>query len=216
MTKNIRNIKIALIGDSGVGKSSIALRFTNNEFDSSYISTGGAAYSNKIIKKFGETLQLDIWDTAGQERYRSLGKSFYKDAFIVLLVYDITRQESFDNLKNIWYVELERNGEEKPIIAIVGNKIDQYEKENTVDEEEAKKYAGSVNAIFQVVSAKNGDNINDLFNRCLDAYYNLNYPDKVKNIIERRASQRLIPHNNNDGKNNNNKDSNKVKKKKCC
>ena len=216
MTKNIRNIKIALIGDSGVGKSSIALRFTNNEFDSSYISTGGAAYSNKIIKKFGETLQLDIWDTAGQERYRSLGKSFYKDAFIVLLVYDITRQESFDNLKNIWYVELERNGEEKPIIAIVGNKIDQYEKENTVDEEEAKKYAGSVNAIFQVVSAKNGDNINDLFNRCLDAYYNLNYPDKVKNIIERRASQRLIPHNNNDVKNNNNKDSNKVKKKKCC
>ena len=216
MTKNIRNIKIALIGDSGVGKSSIALRFTNNEFDSSYISTGGAAYSNKIIKKFGETLQLDIWDTAGQERYRSLGKSFYKDAFIVLLVYDITRQESFDNLKNIWYVELERNGEEKPIIAIVGNKIDQYEKENTVDEEEAKKYAGSVNAIFRVVSAKNGDNINDLFNRCLDAYYNLNYPDKVKNIIERRASQRLIPHNNNDGKNNNNKDSNKVKKKKCC
>ena len=216
MTKNIRNIKIALIGDSGVGKSSIALRFTNNEFDSSYISTGGAAYSNKIIKKFGETLQLDIWDTAGQERYRSLGKSFYKDAFIVLLVYDITRQESFDNLKNIWYVELERNGEEKPIIAIVGNKIDQYEKENTVDEEEAKKYAGSVNAIFQVVSAKNGDNINDLFNSCLDAYYNLNYPDKVKNIIERRASQRLIPHNNNDVKNNNNKDSNKVKKKKCC
>ena len=216
MTKNIRNIKIALIGDSGVGKSSIALRFTNNEFDSSYISTGGAAYSNKIIKKFGETLQLDIWDTAGQERYRSLGKSFYKDAFIVLLVYDITRQESFDNLKNIWYVELERNGEEKPIIAIVGNKIDQYEKENTVDEEEAKKYAGSVNAIFRVVSAKNGDNINDLFNSCLDAYYNLNYPDKVKNIIERRASQRLIPHNNNDGKNNNNKDSNKVKKKKCC
>ena len=216
MTKNIRNIKIALIGDSGVGKSSIALRFTNNEFDSSYISTGGAAYSNKIIKKFGETLQLDIWDTAGQERYRSLGKSFYKDAFIVLLVYDITRQESFDNLKNIWYVELERNGEEKPIIAIVGNKIDQYEKENTVNEEEAKKYAGSVNAIFKVVSAKNGDNINDLFNRCLDAYYNLNYPDKVKNIIERRASQRLIPHNNNDVKNNNNKDSNKVKKKKCC
>ena len=216
MTKNIRNIKIALIGDSGVGKSSIALRFTNNEFDSSYISTGGAAYSNKIIKKFGETLQLDIWDTAGQERYRSLGKSFYKDAFIVLLVYDITRQESFDNLKNIWYVELERNGEEKPIIAIVGNKIDQYEKENTVNEEEAKKYAGSVNAIFKVVSAKNGDNINDLFNSCLDAYYNLNYPDKVKNIIERRASQRLIPHNNNDGKNNNNKDSNKVKKKKCC
>ena len=215
MTKNIRNIKIALIGDSGVGKSSIALRFTNNEFDSSYISTGGAAYSNKIIKKFGETLQLDIWDTAGQERYRSLGKSFYKDAFIVLLVYDITRQESFDNLKNIWYVELERNGEEKPIIAIVGNKIDQYEKENTVNEEEAKKYAGSVNAIFKVVSAKNGDNINDLFNSCLDAYYNLNYPDKVKNIIERRASQRLIPHNNNDGKNNN-KDSNKVKKKKCC
>jgi len=82
------------------------------------------------MHKFGETLQLDIWDTAGQERYRALGRSFYKDEFIVILVYDITRTETFENLESVWYPELEQNGEEKPIVAIVGNKNDQYEEDN--------------------------------------------------------------------------------------
>ena len=130
------NIKIALVGDCGVGKSSIALRYTKNEFVNNYISTGGASYSNKIIEKNGEVLQLDIWDTAGQEKFRSLGKNFYKDAFIILLVYDITLKESFENLKKTWYVEVMQNGIEKPILAIIGNKSDRYEEENTVNEEE--------------------------------------------------------------------------------
>ena len=82
------------------------------------------------MHNFGETLQLDIWDNAGQERYRALGRSFYKDAFIVILVYYFTRPETFDNLKSVCYPELEQNGEEKPIVAIVGNKNDQYEEDN--------------------------------------------------------------------------------------
>ena len=163
-TNNTRNIKIALIGDSGVGKSSIALRYTSNEFVVNYLSTNGAAYSTKIIEKYGETLQLDIWDTAGQERYRSLGKNFYKDAFIVILVYDITKPQTFVNLKEIWYDELEKNGEEKPILGIAGNKNDQYENDNIVNEEEARNFANSVNGIFQLVSAKTGDNIENFFN----------------------------------------------------
>ena len=214
-TNNIKNIKIALIGDSGVGKSSIALRYTSNEFDQNYLSTDGASYSTKIITKYGQTLQLDIWDTAGQERYRSLGKNFYKDAYIVILVYDITKQETFDNLKEIWYDELKKNGEENPILGIAGNKNDQYENDNIVNEEEARNFANSVNGIFQLVSAKTGDNIENFFNLLINEYFKLNYPEKVQNIIDRRNSYQITKKKiNNTDKNEN--ETNKVKKSKCC
>ena len=214
-TNNIKNIKIALIGDSGVGKSSIALRYTSNEFDQNYLSTDGASYSTKIITKYGQTLQLDIWDTAGQERYRSLGKNFYKDAYIVILVYDITKQETFDNLKEIWYDELKKNGEENPILGIAGNKNDQYENDNIVNEEEARNFANSVNGIFQLVSAKTGDNIENFFNLLINEYFKLNYPEKVQNIIDRRNSYQISKKKiNNTDKNEN--ETNKVKKGKCC
>ena len=204
------NIKIALVGDCGVGKSSIALRYTKNEFVNNYISTGGASYSNKIIEKNGEVLQLDIWDTAGQEKFRSLGKNFYKDAFIILLVYDITLKESFENLKKIWYVEIMQNGEEKPLLAIVGNKSDQYEEENIVNEEVARQFANEIKGIFQLVSAKTGDNIENLFNILLDSFFKLKFPDKIKEYTKRRNSSKLI-----DDKNNKNK-GDIQKKKKCC
>ena len=213
-TSNVKNIKIALIGDCGVGKTSISLRYTSNEYDENYITTGGASYSTKLIQKFGDDLQLDIWDTAGQERYRSLGRNFYKDAFIVLLVYDITRQETFDNLKNIWFEELEKNGEEKPILAIVGNKSDQYEEEKTVNEEEVRSYAESIKAIFQQVSAKTGSNIDNLFNLLIETYYKENYPEKVQNLRERRQSTKII-HNDQKNKENEGK-KNKKRKKKFC
>ena len=214
-TNNIKNIKIALIGDSGVGKSSIALRYTSNEFDQNYLSTDGASYSTKIITKYGQTLQLDIWDTAGQERYRSLGKNFYKDAYIVILVYDITKQETFDNLKEIWYDELKKNGEENPILGIAGNKNDQYENDNIVNEEEARNFANSVNGIFQLVSAKTGDNIENFFNLLINEYFKLNYPEKVQNIIDRRNSYQITKKKFNDTDKNEN-ETNKVKKSKCC
>ena len=214
-TNNTRNIKIALIGDSGVGKSSIALRYTSNEFDQNYLSTDGASYSTKIITKYGQTLQLDIWDTAGQERYRSLGKNFYKDAYIVILVYDITKQETFDNLKEIWYDELKKNGEENPILGIAGNKNDQYENDNIVNEEEARNFANSVNGIFQLVSAKTGDNIENFFNLLINEYFKLNYPEKVQNIIDRRNSYQITKKKINDTDKNEN-EINKVKKSKCC
>ena len=209
-SSNIKNIKIVLIGDCGVGKSSISLRYTSNEFDNNYISTGGAAYSTKLIQKYGDNLQLDIWDTAGQERYRSLGRTFYKDAFIVILVYDITREETFNNLKNIWMEELNKNGEEKPISAVVGNKIDQYEEEVTVNDEDARKFAESNNAVFQQVSAKTGSNIEILFNLLIDEYYKNNFPDKIREERERRKSKKIVAGNHKDEKNG------KKKKRKFC
>ena len=217
------NIKIALLGDSGVGKSSIALRYTNDSFDDNYIATNGAAYSNKVVQKYGDTYQLDIWDTAGQERFRSLGKNFYKDAYIVLLVYDITRLESFENLKNIWYQELKENGEQNPIIAIVGNKSDLYEEEEIVKEEDARNYAKEIGALFNLVSAKNGLGIENLFKDILDAYLKNNYPEKIEKINQaRKVSVRLDKKNHSDSENKDQEGGEKPsgrsgnKKKKCC
>ena len=156
------SVKITLLGNSGVGKTCIILRFTNNEYNENSISTKGANYMPKTIKVQDKTLNLDIWDTAGQEQYRSLGKHFYKDSYIVILVYDITNKDSFEDLKNVWYNDLEKYGEKYSVLAVVGNKIDRFDAEDTVPEDEARKFAEEKNAVFMLVSAKNGDNINNL------------------------------------------------------
>jgi small GTP-binding protein len=98
--------KVVLLGESGVGKTSIISRFINNFFAENVISTTGASYAGKtmIFDEFGgKKIRFEIWDTAGQEQYRSLTKIFYKDAAAAVLVYDITRKGSFYALKNYWY-----------------------------------------------------------------------------------------------------------------
>ena len=103
------SIKIALLGSSGVGKTCIIKRYTENIFDPDSASTPGASYSQKYLKD--KNVNLDLWDTAGQEQYRSLVVHFYKDAFIVCLVYDITNQQSFQELKDFWYKNLKEHSE---------------------------------------------------------------------------------------------------------
>ena len=97
------SFKLIVIGDSGVGKTCIIRRFVSNEFSDETLSTDGVNYSKKEISFEDKTVQLDLWDTAGQEQYRSLTKIFYKDAAAAILVYDITRKDSFLELKNYWY-----------------------------------------------------------------------------------------------------------------
>ena len=152
-------IKVTLLGNSGVGKSSIILRYSTDRFEIDSLTTKGAEYSQTKVEINGKTYKLDIWDTAGQEQYRSLGKHFYTNAYIVILVYDISKKDSFEDLKNIWYNDLIRYGEKFTVIAIVGNKIDLYEKEE-VNENEGRAFAKEKNALFMQVSAKTGDNIN--------------------------------------------------------
>ena len=102
MSKQATGHKLVLIGDSGVGKTCLISRFISGQFDANVNSTNGASYASKKVDfpELGKSLVLDIWDTAGQEKYKSLTKFFYKDAAMVVLVYDITRRESYDNLKN--------------------------------------------------------------------------------------------------------------------
>ena len=141
--------KIVLVGDSGVGKTCLISRFITGNFDANVNTTNGASYASKTVEfpQFKKSLVLDIWDTAGQEKYRSLTKFFYKDALMVIMVYDITRRESYDNVKNYWYKEIQENGEKNVVFGIAGNKSDLYEEE-AVPEKEAREFAQSVNAIF--------------------------------------------------------------------
>ena len=109
--KEALQCKVVLIGESGVGKTSIINRYTINTFSAVLTSTPGAAFTTKTIylKEFDQSIKFEIWDTAGQEKYRALAKVFYKNAAVCILVYDICRKESFEALKKYWITEIKAN-----------------------------------------------------------------------------------------------------------
>ena len=161
--KDLEILKIVLVGESGVGKTSIITQYIDNIFQKDQQSTIGGTFSTKTIKcGNGKILKLEIWDTAGQERYRSVTKLFYKDANAAILVYDITNKFSFEEIQNYWFGQVKDSAPENIIIAIVANKLDLYENEQ-VDETIARKYAQDNNALFACTSAKNTSGIEDLF-----------------------------------------------------
>jgi small GTP-binding protein len=162
-------IKVALIGDSSIGKTSIINRYCKNIFDQSIGSTLGANYSQKIIEKDGKKIRLDLWDTAGQEKYRAIGRHFYRESFIVCLVYDITNKKSFENIKSIWYPELMEHGEKLKIISLIGNKNDKYLEED-VDEKSVKEFADEIQAVYKKTSALDNTGIEYLFDELISKY----------------------------------------------
>jgi small GTP-binding protein len=104
-----KTCKVVLLGESGVGKTCIIARFINNTFEDNIMSTTGASYAGKTMsfdELNGQSIKFEIWDTAGQEKYRALTKIFYKDAGVAILVYDITRKDSFDEIKNYWHNQI--------------------------------------------------------------------------------------------------------------
>ena len=201
-------IKVTLIGDSSVGKTCIINKYTKDKFDNEELSTTGANYSQKLIVKNGKTIRLDLWDTAGQEAYRAIGRHFYKESYIVCLVYDITNEGSFENLKEVWYKELLEYGEEVKIVAIVGNKADLYLEEK-VKEEEGRNFAKEKNAIFALTSAKTGDGIEELFGDLLKKYFEEKFPELLEEAKKEKKADKNIKIN--DVK----VEDNKVKKKIC-
>jgi len=169
MEKEEIGIKVTLIGESSVGKTSIINRYTKESFSQELDSTLGANYSQKKITRHGKKIRLDLWDTAGQEKYRAIGRHFYKESYIVCLVYDITNNDSFEKIKSIWYPDLKEYGEKLKIVALVGNKLDKYLEEE-VKEDDARKFADEIKAIYKRTSAMEGTNIEDLFNTLADKY----------------------------------------------
>merc|ERR1712072_773134 len=116
--------KVVLIGESGVGKSNLLTRFTRDEFKKDSKSTIGVEFATQTIQVDKKTIKAQIWDTAGQERYRAITSAYYRGAVGALLVYDITKMSTFENVKETWLAELRQNAESSIIIMLVGNKKD--------------------------------------------------------------------------------------------
>jgi len=173
--------KVVLVGESAVGKTCIISRFISGAFDSNVSSTNGASYASKNVQydKLGKNLLLDVWDTAGQEKYRALTKFFYKDAKVAILVYDITRYDTFKSIKEFWYEQVKENGPKNIVIGIAGNKCDLYEKEE-VNENEAREFAASIGAIFALTSAQNNSGINELFRDVGNKYLDPNFQQQLQ------------------------------------
>jgi len=153
--------KILLIGDSGVGKSSILLRFTDDAFEEQMASTIGVDFKVKTIVLGGKTVKLTIWDTAGQERFRSLQSSYYRGCHGVCLVFDVNERESFEHLQT-WLEELELySTTPQTVKLLVGNKIDLKQREVTADE--AVAFARRQAMVYIETSAKTRDGIRQTF-----------------------------------------------------
>lgn len=153
--------KLLLIGDSGVGKSCLLIRFADDTYTESYISTIGVDFKIRTIELEGKTVKLQIWDTAGQERFRTITSSYYRGAHGIIIVYDVTDQESFDNVKQ-WLHEIDRYATDDVNKLLVGNKSDLTSKK-VVTYEAAKEFADSVGMEFLETSAKNATNVEKAF-----------------------------------------------------
>ena len=161
-------LKILIIGDSGVGKTSMLLRYTDDYFPDTHIATIGVEYKTKIITKGKYKINFNIWDTAGQERFKSITKSFFSNATGIIFVYDITKRETFNGVKN-WIKDSEEYGKYDRVVC--GNKID-LEKKREVKFDELKEYGIKKKMDYLETSAKTGVKINEAFEKLADIIIN--------------------------------------------
>jgi len=196
--------KTIIVGDSGVGKTSIIGRYVK-KYNPNEKATIGASFMNKQEIIDGKSIMFEIWDTAGQERYRSINSIFYQDAFICILVYDITKKDSFNNLKSYWYNAVKDAGLEKIIFHVAGNKIDLFEDE-AVDKEEVKSYCQSINADYSFISAQENSYIDEMFKKIGKQFIN---SDIFKSISSKKNDKIKLGENDSTNEK-------KRKNKKCC
>ncbi|KEH18927.1 ras-related protein Rab-2-A [Medicago truncatula] len=161
--------KFIIIGDIGVGKSCLLFRFTDNSFKPIHDITIGVEFGIKFINIKNNRIKLHIWDTAGQETFRSITRSYYRGAAGALLVYDITKRETFNHLAT-WLEEVREHGNSNTIITLVGNKSD-LAKKRVVSTEEAEKFAKENGLMFMEVSAKSSENIEEAFVKTAESIY---------------------------------------------
>ena len=180
----IPEIKMILLGESGVGKTSIIKRYLEDQFDKNETSTLSMSYVGKTVNIDNKEVRLNIWDTIGQEKYRSISKLFLNETKIVILVYSIDNGDSFKEL-NYWYDLYKELLGEETILGVAGNKMDLYLNQE-VEEEKAKEFAESRGAIFSLVSAKdNKESIDNYITKLVKAYLNKDNPKKDDNNNEK-------------------------------
>ena len=204
MDEDSEEIKTILVGMSGTGKTNIINAMINQPFDSDSITTSTSSFMDKYIEINKKKYHIELWDTAGQEKYKSLTKIFIKDSKIVIFVYDITTQKSFEEI-DYWVKTVKEILEEAPVYGLFGNKKDLYADE-AVDEDTGRSKADEIGAIFKLTSAKTErGRINDYMKELLEEYLKRNGGIKVG-----RVRGKTIDNSNSHTINN------KKKKAKCC
>ena len=178
--------KLLLIGDSGVGKSCLLLRFADDTYTESYISTIGVDFKIRSIELEGKTVKLQIWDTAVQERFRTITSSYYRGAHGIIIVYDVTDKESFQNIQH-WLQEIDKYANEGVMKLLVGNKSDLQSKK-VVSYDEAKELADSLGIGFIETSAKNAHNVEQAFTKMA-----LEMKTKVKTTVPTKPTKLMRP-----------------------
>ena len=203
---NFINFKLIIIGDAGVGKSSILKRAVKNIFEESYQATIGFEFLLMHFQVNDLKIKFQIWDTCGQEMYRSLVQGFYHNTSLALLVYDINKKPTFESL-DIWLKDLKQHTEQDLPVFIVGNKNDL---DRNITEEEAKEFKKVNNIVyFAECSAKRGYNVKEIFFEAAKYLYQIYKKFKVQDKVP--MAKRLKLDNNENDESNKNK-----KKKKCC
>ena len=160
--------KVLLLGDSSVGKTCFLLRYCDKSFQDAHLSTIGLDYRLKTMTlKSGKNIKLQIWDTAGQDRFRAITKNYYKGANGIILIYDVTNVQTFENVKN-WISLIKEEANPNVVIYLAGNKIDLPEDTKTVGTEEGQKMADEYKLLFKEASAKAGKNVNEIFQELVE------------------------------------------------
>ena len=208
--------KYIIIGDPSVGKSQILLRYVNDIFNEEYQTTIGVEFGAKNLTIKDLVYRIQIWDTAGQENFKSITRAYYKNSVCVLIVYDISKKTSFDNVYN-WIQDCRNQSPKTILMILIGNKKDlDYKRE--VNYEEGKEFADKFNMLFYETSAKTGDNIdkvffdsaNEIIQNMENGFYDLD-DEKCgikKSVTSEKFKNQLIKENEDE--------QNKVNKKKCC
>ena len=202
--------KVVMVGEPGVGKTSIISRYVLNQFSDIVVSTTGASYATKNFELDKvHKIKFQIWDTAGQERFRSLAKIFYQNASAVVLVYDITKRDTFEKIKEFWIKEIKENAPSDIIIALAGNKSDNYEFE-VVTIQEGKDLAKEIQAIYKSTSAMSSKGIEELFESIAKKFIEPFLSYSYSTTPSKEESQKNVAIKKNKHKNK------KEEKKNCC
>ena len=185
--------KILMLGDSEVGKSCFLMRYSDNVFVENYITTIGLDYKLKTIKlDSGKVIKVQLWDTAGQDKYRTIAKNYYKGSHGILLLYDITKISSFENIRE-WIQDIRQEVSPKSIIFLIGNKIDLTD-QRKLSKEQGEELAEEFKIPFFEASAKSGDNVDEVFKALYEKII------EVYGYLEREKGSKLNKKQKNKGK----------------
>ena len=193
-------LKIIIVGDSSVGKTNFIFRFIDGTFNKIYQPTIGIDYKSiiKVLPKSKQKVKIQFWDTAGQERYKSLNKIYFQRVQGIILMYDITKRESFENLDS-WRNLIFDNVDNIPV-ALIGNKLDIADEKRIVEVEEGKSFADENGFLFYETSALNGKNVNNaIYSLCEKIIgslertlsFNINNSETFNDILEEKKIQEI-------------------------